>query len=80
MGVHLRQRDNNVFIKSVNWTEGEVKFTDDSNEAKSYLNDWFANAEMKQLQHYASMSYEDGGLKIDKEHSDVIPNLIVYFT
>jgi hypothetical protein len=25
------------------------------------------------------MPYEEGGLKIDEEHSDVIPELIVYF-
>ena len=79
MGVHLKHINSNVFIKSVNWTEGEVEFTDNSDEAKSYQNDWFAGAEKQQLQHYASMPYEEGGLKIDEEYSDVIPELIVYY-
>lgn len=78
MAVHLKQHGKDVFIKKVSWVDGKVEFTDSSSNAKRYNNDWFANAERSQLQHYCQLSYEEGGLAED--YSDVIPELEVYFT
>ena len=46
--------------------------------AKKYCNDWLAMAENTQLQHYASMTYEEGGLAED--YTDTIPHIAVHFT
>lgn len=78
MAVVLKHQDKNVYVKSVNWVDGKVEFTNKADEAKKYANDWFAMAEKTQLQHYASMTYEDGGLAED--YSDTIPHIAVHFT
>ena len=78
MAVVLKHQDKNIYVKSVNWVDGKVEFTNKADEAKKYANDWFAMAEKTQLQHYASMTYEDGGLAED--YSDTIPHIAVHFT
>ena len=78
MAVFLKHKDKNKFIKDVVWVDGKVSFTDDTRDAKHYENDWFANAEKDQLQHYCELKYEDGGLAED--YTDIIPYLVVYYT
>jgi hypothetical protein len=78
MGVVLKHKDKDIYVKSVNWVDGKVEFTKKPDEAKKYSNDWFAMAEKTQLQHYASMTYEEGGLAED--YSDTIPHIAVHFT
>ena len=78
MGVVLKHHDKDIYVKNIVWADGKVEFTSKSSEAKQYSNDWFANAEKSQLQHYASMPYEEGGLAGD--HSETIENLVVHFT
>jgi hypothetical protein len=78
MAVLLKHHDKDKYVKSVSWADGKVEFTDKPGEAKHYQNDWFAMAENKQLQHYASMTYEEGGLAED--YTDTIPHLVVHFT
>lgn len=78
MGVLLKHQDEDTYVKTVSWVDGKVEFTDKPLDAKHYSNDWFAMAEKTQLQHYASMTPEEGGLAED--YTDVIPHLIVYFT
>ena len=78
MGVVLKHHDKDTYVKSVSWADGKVEFTDKQSEAKLYQNDWFAMAEKTQLQHYASMTYEEGGLAED--YSDIMPHLVVHFT
>lgn len=78
MAVLLKQQDKEIYIKSVDWASGKVHFTDKPEEAKTYKGDWFADAEKEQLQHYAALPYEEGGLCGD--HIDAIPELFVYFT
>ena len=78
MAVLLKHLDKDVYIKSIDWVSGKVDFTDNPGSAKHYSSDWFANAEKSQLQHYASMTYDEGGLAED--YTDIIPNLVVHFT
>ena len=78
MAVLIKHRDKEVYIRSVDWASGEVSFTDDINQAKSYKNDWFADAEKSQLTCYAAKPYEKGGLK--GEYVSEIPEMIVYYT
>ena len=78
MAVLLKKKGEEKYVKSVSWVDGKVEFTDKTGEAKHYQNDWFANAEKQQLEHYAAMTYDEGGLAED--YSDVIPHLAVYFT
>ena len=78
MAVLLKHRDKDVYIRSVDWVSGEVSFTDDVNLAKSYQNDWFADAERSQLNCYAAKPYEKGGLK--GEYVSEIPEMVVYYT
>ena len=78
MGVVLKHQDKDIYVKSVSWVDGKVEFTKKPNEAKQYSNDWFATAERAQLQHYASLTYEEGGLAED--YTDTIPHLAVCFT
>lgn len=77
MGVVLKHHDKEKYVKSVSWVDGKVEFTDELNEAKLYQNDWFATAEKDQLNHYAAMTYEDGGLAED--YTDTIPHLVVHY-
>jgi hypothetical protein len=78
MAVVLKHHDKDLYVKNVVWADGKVEFTDKASNAKGYSNDWFANAEKSQLQHYCELSYEEGGLAED--YSDIIPNLVVHFT
>lgn len=78
MAVLLKHEEKDIYVKSVDWVDGKVEFTDTTSNAKRYSNDWFAMAERTQLQHYASMTYEEGGLAED--YTDTIPHLVVHFT
>jgi hypothetical protein len=78
MSVVLKAKDKEIYIKSVDWTSGKVEFTENHYEAKAYRSDWFADAERVQLQHYATIPYEKGGLCGD--HVDEIKDMSIYFT
>jgi len=78
MPVLLKHKDKEVYIRSVNWADGEVSFTDDVKQAKVYDNDWFADAEKSQLTCYAAKPYEKGGLK--GEYVSEIPEMVVHYT
>lgn len=78
MGVFLKHKDQDIYIKSVSWVDGKVEFCDSTENAKRYKSDWFADAEKQQLQHYCEIPYEEGGLEGD--HKDVIKELSIYFT
>ena len=78
MAVLLKHAEKNKYVKEVVWADGKVIFTDKPGEAKHYQNDWFADAERKQLQHYCELTYEEGGLAED--YTDIIPHLVINFT
>lgn len=50
MGVFLKHKDKEQFLKSYDGVTGDLQFTDNINEAKGYQNDWFGKAELDYLQ------------------------------
>lgn len=69
MPVVLKHRNQDTYLASYDGVTGEVKLTKNSNEAKTYSNDWFAKAELDYLQfHFPEVN--DISMK----------DMIVYFT
>ena len=69
MAVVLKHRDQDTYLASYNGVTGEVKLTKKASEAKGYVNDWFAKAELEYLQfHFPEV--DDIKMK----------EMIVYFT
>lgn len=76
----LKVNDKEKYVKSYTPLTGKIEFTNDKNEAKGYTNDWFANAEKTQLEFYANLPVEEGGLDGDpKQIAELVPVLEPYY-
>ena len=71
MRTVLHNKQDCVFLKSYDGVTGEVFFTPDLEEAKTYQNDWFAEAEQQYLRYHFKDDYPQVlGLQVDWDYSD----------
>ena len=62
MATVLKQKDEEVYLKSYDGVTGDIQFTDDGLEAKTYQNEWFAKTELDYLMFHFP-EYNDEHLK-----------------
>ena len=76
----LKVHNKEKYVKSYTPLTGKIEFTDNKEEAKGYSNEWFAKAEKTQLEFYAKLPVEEGGLDGDhKEVAEFVPALESYY-